>query len=160
MNKQRSSLAKNTLIYAIGNFGSKILAYVMVLVYSYYITPEELGYYDVVLTTISMVQPLVIFQINDGVFRFLIDSEKNRKAAIVGNVLKFLCMTTIGTICCLDRPSAIFNNVFCAFAGYCSRAGIKQGICSLRCPQQYCYACYGDHWAYGASYGCGSADYF
>lgn len=92
-----SKLAKNTLIYAIGNFGSKFLAYVMVLVYSYYITPEELGYYDVVLTTISMVQPLVIFQINDGVFRFLIDSEKNQKAAIVGNVTKFLCMTTIAS---------------------------------------------------------------
>ena len=42
----RSKLASNTVIYAIGNFGTKILSYVMVLVYSYYITPEELGYYD------------------------------------------------------------------------------------------------------------------
>lgn len=94
---KESKLAKNTLIYAIGNFGSKILAYVMVLVYSYYITPEELGYYDVVLTTISMVQPLVIFQINDGVFRFLVDSEKGRQTAVVGNVMKFLCVTTIAS---------------------------------------------------------------
>ena len=74
--KSSSKLAKNTAIYAIGNFGTKILSYVMVLVYSYYITPEELGYYDVVLTTISMIQPLVIFQLNDGVFRFLIESKK------------------------------------------------------------------------------------
>lgn len=92
-----SKLAKNTLIYAIGNFGSKFLAYVMVLVYSYYITPEELGYYDVVLTTISMIQPLVIFQINDGVFRFLVDSDKHQQTAIVGNVMKFLCITTIAS---------------------------------------------------------------
>lgn len=105
--KKQTNLAKNTLIYAIGNFGSKILAYVMVLVYSYYITPEELGYYDVVLTTISMVQPLVIFQINDGVFRFLIDSEKDQRTAIVGNTMKFLCMTTLA--------SEIVFAVFCGF---------------------------------------------
>lgn len=102
-----SKLAKNTLIYAIGNFGSKVLAYVMVLVYSYYITPEDLGYYDVVLTTISMIQPLVIFQINDGVFRFLVDSDKNQQNAIVGNVLKFLCITTVA--------SELIFAVFCGF---------------------------------------------
>ena len=106
MNKH-SSLAKNTIIYAIGNFGSKVLAYVMVLVYSYYITPEDLGYYDVVLTTISMIQPLVIFQINDGVFRFLVDSDKNQQKAIVGNVMKFLCITTVA--------SELIFAVFCGF---------------------------------------------
>lgn len=106
MNKQ-SNLARNTLIYAIGNLGSKILSYVMVLVYSYYILPEELGYYDLVLTTISMVQPLVIFQINDGVFRFLVDSEKAQRKVIVGNAIKFLCLTTIAS-------EAVFA-VFCGF---------------------------------------------
>ena len=106
MSKQ-TKLAKNTVIYAIGNFGTKILSYVMVLVYSYYITPEELGYYDVVLTTISMIQPLVIFQLNDGVFRFLIESEKEQSKAIIGNSTKFLCLTTLVT--------EILFAVFCAF---------------------------------------------
>ena len=79
----------------------------MVLVYSYYILPEELGYYDLVLTTISMVQPLVIFQINDGVFRFLVDSEKEQRSAIIGNALKFLCLTTV--------VSEVVFAVFCGF---------------------------------------------
>lgn len=105
--KSSSKLAKNTAIYAIGNFGTKILSYVMVLVYSYYITPEELGYYDVVLTTISMIQPLVIFQLNDGVFRFLIESKKEQNKAIIGNSIKFLCLTTVIT--------EILFAFFCAF---------------------------------------------
>lgn len=104
---KNAKLVKNALIYAVGNFGSKILSYVMVLVYSYYITPEDLGYYDVVLTTISMVQPLVIFQINDGVFRFLLGSEKHQQVAVVGNVLKFLCITTV--------VSELVFIVFCGF---------------------------------------------
>ena len=87
----KSKLATNTVIYAIGNFGTKILSYIMVLVYSYFITPDDMGYYDLVLTTISMLQPLIIFQINDGVFRFLIDSSEKKQKSIIGNSLKFLC---------------------------------------------------------------------
>ena len=36
-------IIKNTVVFAIGNFGSKILAYIMVLVYTYYIGKSELG---------------------------------------------------------------------------------------------------------------------
>jgi O-antigen/teichoic acid export membrane protein len=102
-----SRLAKNTIIYAIGNFGTKILSYVMVLVYSYFINPNDMGYYDIVLTTISMIQPLIIFQINDGVFRFLIDSNKEKKESIIGDSLKFLCFTAI-----------ITEIIFCIFCGF------------------------------------------
>ena len=42
---QEGQLAKNTIIYAIGNFSSKVLGYIMILVYSYYLHSEELGYY-------------------------------------------------------------------------------------------------------------------
>lgn len=103
----KSKLAKNTLIYGVGNLGTKVLAYVMVLVYSYFITPDDLGYYDVVLTTISMLQPLIIFQINDGVFRFLIDAHKENQKTIISNSLKFLCFTTVIT--------EILFVVFCGF---------------------------------------------
>lgn len=91
----KSKLAKNTAVYAIGNFGTKILSYIMVLVYSYFIAPNEMGYYDLVLTTISMIQPLVIFQINDGVFRYLLDSDKNSRYSVISNSFKFLCFTAV-----------------------------------------------------------------
>ena len=103
----KSKLAKNTVIYAIGNFGTKILSYIMVLVYSYFITPDDMGYYDLVLTTISMLQPLIIFQINDGVFRFLIDSSEKKQKSIIGNSLKFLSFTAV-----------ITEILFCIFCGF------------------------------------------
>lgn len=86
-----NKLISKTVIYAIGNFGTKILAYVMVLVYSYYLKPKDLGYYDIVLSTISMLQPLIMLQINDGTFRFLVDS-KNKKL-IISNSVKFLLIS-------------------------------------------------------------------
>lgn len=93
--KKKSSLVENTIIYGIGNFGTKILSYVMVLLYSYFVAPEDLGYYDIILTTIAMLQPLIIFQISDGVFRFLIDDKKLDRKEIINNSIKFLFMTTI-----------------------------------------------------------------
>lgn len=90
-----SLLVRKTAIYAIGNFGSKILAYIMVLVYSYFITTDELGYYDLILTSISMLQPLVLFQMNDGVYRYLVDSKREERSSIIGNGFYFLCLTTL-----------------------------------------------------------------
>ena len=76
---QSRKLIKNTLVYAIGNIGSKVLAYVMVLVYSHFITADDLGYYDLILTTIAMIQPIIIFQISDGVYRFVITSDEDER---------------------------------------------------------------------------------
>lgn len=95
MMSQESNLARKTAIYAIGNIGSKILAYVMVLVYSYYINPSDMGYYDLVLSTVAMVQPIIIFQINDGVYRFMIDGKHGKNKNIIGTSYRFISLTTL-----------------------------------------------------------------
>ena len=71
MSRERDIL-KNTAIYAIGNFGSKILVYVIVLIYTHYITPNELGYYDIILVTISLVLPIAMCSLDEGIYRWLI----------------------------------------------------------------------------------------
>lgn len=77
---REKKIVKNTVAYTIGNFGSKILAYIMVLVYTHYITSAELGYYDVVITTISLFQPIILMMFDDGVYRWLVDdSQKTKK---------------------------------------------------------------------------------
>ena len=37
-------------IYAIGNLGSKLITFLLVPLYTYYISPDDFGYYDIVLT--------------------------------------------------------------------------------------------------------------
>lgn len=74
---REGKILKNTAIYAVGNFGSKILAYVMVLVYTHFISPNELGYYDLILTTISLALPIVMCSFDEGIYRWLVDSNKN-----------------------------------------------------------------------------------
>lgn len=92
---QEKKLVKKTIIYAIGNIGSKVLAYLMVLVYSHYITAEDLGYYDLILATVSMIQPIITFQISDGVYRFLVSGYEEEKKRIVSSVFKMLCIVAV-----------------------------------------------------------------
>ena len=75
-------LATNTIIYFIGNFGSKILSLLLVMIYSSYIMPNDLGVYDLITTTILLLQPIIIFQLSDGIFRWLIEEEDPAKRQI------------------------------------------------------------------------------
>jgi len=92
---QGSTLVKKTGIYAIGNIGSKILSYIMVFVYSYYITSEELGYYDIIMTTVSMLQPIVTMQLQDGLYRYLVGSPLDRQQAVLKSGFRCLMLTTV-----------------------------------------------------------------
>ncbi len=68
-------LIKNTLIYTIGTFGSKILVFLLVPIYSYFVNKEGFGYYDLVNTTINLLIPIFTFQIADSLFRWLIEKD-------------------------------------------------------------------------------------
>lgn len=105
---RESKLIKRTVIYAVGNFGSKILAYIMVLVYSYYIRPADMGYYDLILTTVSMIQPLVMFQLNDGVYRFLVDEKSQSPQTVLNTGLRFVILSTLIS----EAAFLIFANAF------------------------------------------------
>ncbi|WP_439291310.1 lipopolysaccharide biosynthesis protein [Lonepinella koalarum] len=69
-------LLKETFIYSIGSFGSKILSFLLVPIYSFFLTKEDLGSYDLFLTTVTLFVPLVSLQISDAAYRWLIDGVK------------------------------------------------------------------------------------
>lgn len=94
MNRMKKIL-KNTIAYTIGNFGSKILAYVMVLVYTHYITKADLGYYDLILTTVSLLQPIVLLMLDDGAYRWLVDDSIQNKRSVLSTCIKTAIITTI-----------------------------------------------------------------
>lgn len=77
--KREKILIKNTIIYAIGNFGSKFLVFLLLPLYTSYLSPDDYGYFDLVITSISLLVPLITFQIIDGLYRFLLDSNDERQ---------------------------------------------------------------------------------
>lgn len=91
----KTKMFKETLTYSIGSFGSKILLFLLVPFYTYFLTKKELGEYDLVLATIGLVAPLVSLQISEATYRWLIDKEyiiENEKAKIMTNSIMVLCI--------------------------------------------------------------------
>ena len=64
-----TTLISNTIIFALGTFGSKLLVFLLMPLYTSVLTTAEYGAMDVVVNVSNMLLPLVIVSINDGVIR-------------------------------------------------------------------------------------------
>jgi O-antigen/teichoic acid export membrane protein len=101
-----NKLVKGTIIYAIGNFGTKILAFLIVPLYTYYISTSEMGNYDLVTTTVSLLTPIITMRISDAAYRWLlhnVDTKKNcisatYRVVIIGSLLSAAIILVINAI--------------------------------------------------------------
>lgn len=81
------SLTNTTMLYVIGNLASKMISFVLVFFTTYYLTKEDLGIYDIILTTSALVSPLIYMQMTDAVLRWLlIDSSNSNTSKIFTNI--------------------------------------------------------------------------
>lgn len=74
MNKY-TSLAKNTAIFAIGTFGSKILSFIMVFFYSRALLTSEFGLLDIIINSGSLLLPIAMLGITNSIVRFGLDDD-------------------------------------------------------------------------------------
>ncbi len=78
---EKSTSAKNKelfsgmAIYAIGTFGTKLLSFLIVPLYTYYITTSDMGTYDLLHSAMSVLTPIVTLQISDAAYRWMIRKE-------------------------------------------------------------------------------------
>lgn len=82
---------KDLGVYAIGNLGSRLITFLMVPLYTYFVNPVDYGFYDVSLTIIFFAIPFLTLQLRDGAFRFLVgEQEERRREAVVTFVYKVM----------------------------------------------------------------------
>ncbi|HIX27611.1 MAG TPA: lipopolysaccharide biosynthesis protein [Candidatus Barnesiella excrementigallinarum] len=83
-------------IYAIGNLGSKLITFLLVPLYTYFISPEDFGYYDIVLNLTFLAMGFITFQLRDGTFRFLLDNEEEHiRKSVVSFSYKLLTQSSL-----------------------------------------------------------------
>lgn len=76
MNREKT-LVKNTLIYMIGNFASRFLGFILLPLYTYYLSTLGMGNYDLTITVVTIIIPVITLQINDSLYRYLLDSSSD-----------------------------------------------------------------------------------
>ena len=77
---KKDTLAKNTVIYFIGTFGSKILSFLLLPLYSSYLTQGQYGNYDLINTIIQIATPAVTLMLDNAMYVYLLSAEKNGRA--------------------------------------------------------------------------------
>jgi len=78
MNKYKK-LFNNTLIFAIGNLGNRLITFFLVPFYTFYLTTSEFGTVDLLITTINLLLPVISFSIYDAILRFVLESKDQSK---------------------------------------------------------------------------------
>ena len=72
-NSRFSYLAKNTLIFTIGNIGTKIIGFFLVPLYTNVLLKSEYGTVDLIITISTFVVPILICNISEAIMRFALD---------------------------------------------------------------------------------------
>lgn len=102
-------LINNSFIFAIGNLGSKLITFILVPLYTFYLSTEQYGTVDLVMTTITMLLPIVSASIYDGVLRFIMDKDKPRDVIVTNSMF----IGILGMIIAfLFYPVLSFLNIF------------------------------------------------
>ena len=80
MSKEKQ-LLKNTIIVTIGKISTQLITFLLLPVYTAVLTKEEYGVVDLLNTLVSLFLPIVTLQVEQGLFRYLIDcrNEKNKE---------------------------------------------------------------------------------
>lgn len=95
------NLLLNTGLFAFSQFGTKLIAFFLVPIYTYYMSSEQFGITDMSTTVISFLVPLATLSISDAVLRFVID-DNDCKDRYISIGVSFLIISTV--VVCILTP--------------------------------------------------------
>ena len=86
MENRSKRLIKNTAILSLGTICTKGIMFIMVPLFTRWLTQDDYGTFDLIITYITLLVPLITLSCGEAVFRFLMDAkEKNDEKTIVTN---------------------------------------------------------------------------
>lgn len=98
MNKYKK-LAFNTVVFAIGSFGSKILVILLTRLYTRYLNPADTGVKELIEPTALFLQPIFTFALQEYLIRFGLDKKYDKRQVFTtSGVMTFFGMLLMGFI--------------------------------------------------------------
>lgn len=111
MSKARD-LFKNTVIVSIGKIATQFITFFLLPIYTAVLTNEEYGIVDLLNTLTTLLLPIATLQIEQGLFRYLVDcrGEKEKQTKIITTVFRFLVTQAIIYLVVFLCMSQFINN--------------------------------------------------
>lgn len=88
-------LAKNSVIFAIGNFGSKFITIFMLPFYTSFLSQEEYGQIDIIITSISLLLPIFTVSIVEAIVRFSLEQKNYNYRDVLSNSIFIIILGII-----------------------------------------------------------------
>lgn len=108
-------LIKGIGIYAIGTFGTKILSFLIVPLYTYYIATSDMGVYDIIMSTVQLLAPIMTMQISDAAYRWIIRDDIEDKSPYIRATVHVLLINCTITILLIAAVNCIHSIPYCMY---------------------------------------------
>lgn len=111
MNREKN-LAKNTIIITIGKICTQLITFFLLPLYTGILSTEEYGAVDLLNTLVSLLLPIVTFQVEQAVFRELIEvrGKKNKESRIISSAVITVIFQCIVYLIIFTLISPFINN--------------------------------------------------
>ena len=76
---RKTELAKNTAILTVGKLCTQCISFFLLPLYTAILSTEEYGTFDLLVTYSTLLLPLVNWQLDQGLFRFMLDYRGNKE---------------------------------------------------------------------------------
>lgn len=76
---RKTELAKNTAILTVGKLCTQCISFFLLPLYTAILSTEEYGTFDLLVTYSTLLLPLVNWQLDQGLFRFMLDQRGNKE---------------------------------------------------------------------------------
>ena len=121
-------MAKNTAIVSIGKICTQLITFFLLPVYTAVLSNEEYGVVDLLNTLTSLLLPIATLQIEQGIFRYLLDCRENKEkqTTLITTVSKFILVQSAICILIFLCASPFIHNEY----KYFLMANLLMGILS------------------------------
>lgn len=111
---REKQLVKNTVIVAVGKICTQFISFFLLPLYTAMLSTEEYGTVDLLNTYISLLLPLIILQIDQGIFRFLIDVRENEeeKKSLISTTIIIVTLQSIAYLIIYAIVGQFINNEY------------------------------------------------
>lgn len=98
--KKYKYLLTNIIAFLCGNLGTKLISFFMVPLYTNILKPSEYGEIDLILSIVGVISPFIACGIHEGVMRFCLDRNSNKKLVLSIGLRTFIISSIIFIFIC------------------------------------------------------------
>ena len=94
MKNRNNELLKNTIIIFLGKASTQLLSFLLLPLYTAFLSTKDYGTVDLIITYIQLLVPVLTLEIEMAAFRFVLENRKNEndRNRIIYNVLLFITL--------------------------------------------------------------------